>query len=84
MIHSLIREVAGRRADTKSHRAAATNEKPLRVTPRRGSRFLEHDPDLLFRGELLAGLAADVADSLLGRAFLGRGLFLLSESRTLS
>jgi hypothetical protein len=39
---------------------------------------------LLFRGELPAGLAADVANGLLGRVFLGHGSYLLSESRTLS
>ena len=46
--------------------------------------YLEHDPNLLFRGELPAGLAADVANGLLGRVFLGHGFFLLSESRTRS
>jgi hypothetical protein len=40
--------------------------------------------DLLFGGELAARHAADVADGLLGRVFLGHGFFLLSESRTLS
>jgi hypothetical protein len=44
------------------------------------SQAFERDPDLLFGGEL----AADVADGLLGRVFLGHGFFLLSESRTLS
>jgi hypothetical protein len=44
------------------------------------SQAFEHDPDLLFCGEL----PADVADGLLGRVFLGHGFYLLSESRTLS
>jgi len=48
------------------------------------SQAFEHDPDLLFGGELSAGLAADVADGLLGRVFLGHGSYPLSESRTLS
>jgi hypothetical protein len=35
-------------------------------------------------GKLPAGLAADVADGLLGRVLLGHGSYLLSEPRTLS
>jgi hypothetical protein len=40
----------------------------------------EYDADFLFGGEL----AADDADGLLGRALMGHGFFLLSESRTFS
>ena len=48
------------------------------------SQAFEHDPDLLFGGELPASLATDVANGILGRVFLGHGSYLLSESRTLS
>jgi len=59
---------------------AATERSDALLAPQ----AFQYDPDLLFGGELLAGLATDVADGLLGRVFLGDGSYLLSESRTLS
>jgi hypothetical protein len=41
----------------------------MRVTPAWSQAF-KYDPDLLFGGELSAGLATNVANGLLGRVFL--------------